>query len=62
MPPRTRQEILEKLASSVEKALAQALTDKVTRAGAIISPYYSKRLRDLIGELNASSEKNPENH
>ena len=57
MPPRTRQETLEKLAQSVEKALSGALTDKVTRTGVVLSPYFSKRLHDLIGELSASSEK-----
>lgn len=57
MPPRTRQETLERLAQSVEKALAQSLPDRVTRTGVVLSPYYSKRLHDLIGELSANSEK-----
>ena len=62
MSPRERSILLEKLAASVEKALAQSLTDKVTRTGAVLSPYFTKRLHDLIGELSASSEKNIETH
>ena len=57
MSPRERSILLEKLAQSVEKALASALQDKVTRNGAVLSPYFTKRLHDLIGELSASSEK-----
>ena len=57
MSPRERSILLEKLAQSVEKALAAALTDKVTRNGAVLSPYFTTRLRNLIGEINASSEK-----
>lgn len=56
-PPRDRQIILEKLADAVEKAMAQALTDRVTRAGKVLSPYYSKRIQTLLGELNAGSER-----
>lgn len=57
MAPRERLALLEALAKSVEKALSQSLADKVTRTGAVISPYYSKRLRDLIGELNHGKEQ-----
>ena len=56
MSPRERSILLEKLASSVEKALATALQDKVTRNGAVLSPYFTKRLRDLLEELNASEK------
>jgi len=58
MAPRDRLALLEKLAQSVEKAMAGALQDKVTRSGVVLSPYYSKRLRDLIGELNHAKEAN----
>lgn len=57
MPPRTRQEILEKLASSVEKALTTALPDKVTRNGAVLSPYFTTRLKTLLEELNGQGDK-----
>ena len=53
MSPRERSILLEKLAQSVEKAMEQALTDKVTRAGKVLSPYYSKRIQTLLEELNA---------
>lgn len=59
MSTRERSLLLEKLASAVEKALEQALQDKVTRSGAVISPYYTKRLKDLLGELNHAKEGNP---
>jgi len=59
MAPRERMALLESLAKSVEKALEQSLTDRVTRTGAVISPYYSKRLRELLGELNHAKETNP---
>lgn len=57
MAPRERSMLLEKLASAVEKALEQALQDKVTRSGAVISPYYTQRIRQLIGELNHGKEQ-----
>lgn len=57
MAPRDRLVLLEKLAASLERALSDARVDKVTRNGAVLSPYFTKRLHDLIGELSASSEK-----
>ena len=57
MAPRDRLVLLEKLAASLERALSDARVDKVTRNGAVLSPYFTTRLRNLIGEINASSEK-----
>lgn len=53
MTPRDRLVVLEKLADAVEKAMSLGLTDKVTRAGKVLSPYYSKRIQTLLEELNA---------
>ena len=57
MAPRDRLVVLEKLLTSLERALSDAKVDKVTRNGAVLSPYFTTRLRNLIGEINASSEK-----
>ena len=58
MSPRERSILLEKLAQSVEKALATSLQDKVTRNGAVLSPYFTQRLKNLLGELNGLAPKN----
>ena len=57
LSPRERSILLEKLASSLEKALEGALPDKVTRTGAVLSPYFTQRLRNLLGELNSAERK-----
>jgi len=61
LSPRERSILLEKLAQSVEKALASALTDKVTRNGAVLSPYFTSRLKTLLEELNGQSDKTVHN-
>ena len=35
-----------------------ALQDKVTRTGAVISPYFTKRIHELLEELNGVATKN----
>jgi len=58
MAPRDRLVLLEKLAASLERALSDARVDKVTRNGAVLSPYFTQRLKNLLGELNGLAPKN----
>jgi len=57
MAPRDRLVVLEKLLTSLERALSDAKVDKVTRNGAVLSPYFTKRLHDLITELNHGNQE-----
>lgn len=44
--------IEDRIIKTLEKALASSQVDKVSRTGRILSPYYAKRLHELLAEYN----------
>lgn len=48
--------IEDRIIKTLEKALASSQVDKVSRTGRILSPYYAKRLHELLAEYSAQTE------
>ena len=46
----------DRLVRTVQRALESSQVDKVTRAGAIITPYYVKKLKELLTEYTQPKE------
>lgn len=46
-----------RIIKTVAKALEQAQVDKVSRTGRILSPYYTKRLAELLEEYNSQGKE-----
>lgn len=45
-----------RLVRTIQRALDSALVDKVSRGGKIITPYYVKKLEELLTELQLPKE------